>query len=201
MSKVVQQVPAQNDALVTQPVDVISTPAPVSAIGGHNQTVLSYTPAGAAALVTSTQASVRPKVSSTEDRIIQTRKQAKQHADRSEQETNALGCLLTEAIENHKIKSIFKIGDKMPDFLVTYSAKILSRANAHPPPDELADCLSPYLYRASDVYALNQSEITHDILNILNALYEFEHSTESTPSKVSNWIKQKYKGRSKSALE
>ena len=100
LSKVVQQVPAQNETLVTQPVDVISTPAPVSALGGHNQTVLSYTPAGAAALVTSTQASVRPKVSSTEDRIIQTRKQAKQHADRSEQETNALGCLLTEAIEN-----------------------------------------------------------------------------------------------------
>ena len=165
-----------------------------------------YSPAGAAALVTATQSSVRPKVTAAEDyRIIQTRKQAKEHADRSQQENNALFCLLKEAIENQKIKPIFKIGDKMPDFLVTYFSKVISRANAHPPPDELADllsdCLSPYLCRANDVYALSESEITHDILNILNALYEFEHSTESTPSKVSNWIKQKYKGGSRSALE
>jgi hypothetical protein len=84
---------------------------------------------------------------------------------------------------------------------VTYASKILSRENAHPLPDELVDCLSPYLYCADDVYALSQSNLNHEILNILNALYEFENSSESTPSKLSSWLKQKYKGRSKSALE
>ena len=112
---------------------------------------------------------------------------------------------MTEAIENHKIKPTFKIGDKIPEFLVTYSAKLLSRANAHPPPDELADCLSPYLHLAKDgaksVYALNQSEVTHEILNVLNALYEFESSSEHTPSKLASWIKQKCKGIGKSAPE
>ena len=101
------------------------------------------------------------------------------------------------------MKNDFKLGDKIPDFLVTYSKKVISRANAHPPPDELAECLSPYLYRVppSDVYDLNHSELTHDILNILNTLYEFEHSTPSTPSQVSIWINQKYKQRSKSAID
>ena len=101
------------------------------------------------------------------------------------------------------MKNDFKIGDKIPEFLITYSSTLVSRANSHPPPDELAENLFPYLYRVppSDVYNLNHSEITHDILNILNTLYEFEHSTPSTPSKVSNWIKQKYKQRSKSAID
>ena len=152
----------------------------------------------------SQSASVRPKVTVNEDpRIIQTRKQAKEQADKAQQENNALVFLLKEALDNGKMKNDFKLGDKIPDFLVTYSTKVISRANAHPPPDELAESLYPYMYKVqpSEVYNLDHSELNHEILNILNSLYEFEHSTPSTPSKVSNWIKQKYKQRSKSAID
>ena len=167
-----------------------------------------YSAAGAAA-VTTESASAQPKVTAkpTADQlIIQTRRQKQDAADKALQENNALTSLLKEALENGKTKNDFKMGDKIPEFLITYSSTLVSRANSHPPPDELAENLFPYLYRVppSDVYNLNHSEITHDILNILNTLYEFEHSTPSTPSKVSNWIKQKYstlnpKQRAKSA--
>ena len=169
-----------------------ATPAPVSVIGGHNQSVLRFTPAQAAALTITSPSSLGPKVTSAEEtRKIQTRKQAKQVSDRSEQETNALACWL----ENNKIKATFKKGDKMPEFLVNYSVKILSRANSHPPPDSIAECLTPYLYHSDGVYALSQSDVNFEILNILNALYEFEKDSESTPSKLSNWLNLKIRGQ------
>ena len=190
-SQAVASVSALDEISIAPSVSVPTT-AQVSQPGVH-----SPAGAGAAAVTTSQSASVRPKVTNTEDpRIIQTRKQAKEQAEYT---NNALVCLLKEAIDNQKIKTIFKLGDKIPDFLVTYVQKIISRANAHPPPDELAECIG--MYRVADVYNLNHSELTHESLNILNTLYEFEHSTPSTPSKVSNWIKQKYKQRSKSAID
>ena len=198
VSKTVQQVPVSNTDQVTQPMDVVdeistpATPAPVSVIGGHNQSVLRFTPAQAAALTTTSPSSLGPKVTSAEEtRKIQTRKQAKQVSDRSEQETNALACWL----ENNKIKATFKKGDKMPEFLVNYSVKILSRANSHPPPDPIAECLTPYLYHNDGIYSLSQTDVNFEILNILNALYEFEKDSESTPSKLSNWLNLKIRGQ------
>ena len=191
----------------SQPVVSVSAPTSVGEISTAqtvhtSQPEVHYSPAGAAAVTTSQSASVQPKVTVTEDpRIIQTRKQAKEAADKAQQENNALVFLLKEALDNGKTKNDFKSGDKIPDFLITYSDTLVCRANAHPPPDELAESLYPYMYKIqpSEIYNLNHSEINEHILNVLNTLYEFEHSTPSTPSKVTNWIKQKYKQRSKSA--
>ena len=83
----------------------------------------------------------------------------------------------------------------MPLFLATYSDKILSRANSHPPPDPIAECLTPYLYHKDGVYSLNQTVVTFEILNILNALYEFEKDSQSTPTKLANWFNLKIRGQ------
>ena len=59
----------------------------------------------------------------------------------------------------------------MPLFLANYSEKILSRANSHPPPDPIAECLTPYLYLSyNGIYSLNQTDVNFKILNILNAI-------------------------------
>jgi hypothetical protein len=98
---------------------------------------------------------------------------------------------LDQALDQGKTRNDFKQGDKMPEFLLSYSNTLLSRANAHPPPDELAENVYPFLGSDSHgQYTLNHSELNHDILNLLNTLYEFEKSSTSTPSKLSTWLKQ-----------
>ena len=106
-----------------------------------------YSPASAAA-VTTESASAQPKITAkpTADQlIIQTRRQKQDAADKALQENNALTSLLKEANENGKTKNDFKMGDKIPEFLLTYSSTLVSRANSHQPPDELAENLFPYL--------------------------------------------------------
>ena len=123
------------------------------------------------------------------------------NSERLEQESYASAALLAEAIENKRRKATFKQGDKMPEFLANYSVKILTRATSHPPPDSLAECLTPYLYHSDGVYYLSQKDIDHGILNILNTLYEFEKDSGSAPSKLSHWLNQTFKGKNKSSVE
>ena len=46
------------------------------------------------------------------------------NSERLEQESLASAALLTEAVENKKIRNTFKQGDKLPEFLADYSVKI-----------------------------------------------------------------------------
>ena len=83
----------------------------------------------------------------------------------------------------------------MPLFLTTYREKILSRANSHPPPDPIAQCPTPYLYLKDGVYSLNKTVVTFQILNMLDALYEFEKDSQSTPTKLANSFNLKIRGQ------
>ena len=187
---------AQDFDLVLDVDDEISLPAtPVQhvIIGAQNQSVVRFSPAQAAALTKTTQSLAGPKVSSAEEASrVRTRNQSKQVSDKSaEHETNALASWL----DNKKIKAVYKQGDDMPLFLATYSERILSRANSHPPPDPIAECLTPYLYHNDGIYSLNQTDVNFEILNILNALYECEKDSESAPTKLANWFNLKIRGQ------
>ena len=150
-------------------------------------------PSQASALTKTTQSLAGTKVSSTEEASgVRTRNQAKQVSEKSaEYETDALASWL----DNKKVKAVYKQGDDMPLFLTTYSEKILSRANSHPPPDPIDECLTPYLYHKDGIYSLNQTDVNFEILNILNALYEFEKDSQSTPTKLANWFNLKIRGQ------
>ena len=83
----------------------------------------------------------------------------------------------------------------MPLFLANYSEKILTWANSHPPPDQIAECLTPYLYHNDGIYSLNQTDVNFKILNIINALYECQKDSESAPTKLANWFNLKIRGQ------
>jgi hypothetical protein len=104
--------------------------------------------------------------------IVQTRHQKKDASDKAHKENNALLSLLDQALDQGKTRNDFKQGDSMPEFLLSYSNTLLSRANTHPPPDELAENVYPFLRSDSHgQYTLNHSELTHEILNLVNTLY------------------------------
>ena len=82
----------------------------------------------------------------------------------------------------------------MPSFLAAYSDKLLQRANMHEPPDSIAQCLTPFLFLQDGHYALDKSAVTCQTLNLLDALFEFEKDSNSTPTKLANWFNQKLRG-------
>ena len=43
-------------------------------------------------------------------------------------------------------------------------------------------------------YALDKSAVTCQTLNLLDALFEFEKDSNSTPTKLANWFNQKLRG-------
>jgi hypothetical protein len=188
---------AQNSELVLDSDDVLSMPnTPVQQhvyIGADNQSVVRMTPSQASALTKTTQSLVATKVSSTEEATgVRTRNQSKQVSDKpTEYDTDALAAWL----DSKAVKAVYKQGDDIPLFLTAYSEKLLVRANNHPPPEPIAQCLTPYLYLKDGLYALDKTVVTFRTLNMLDALFEFEKDSQSTPTKLANWFNQKIRGQ------
>ena len=187
---------AQNSELVLDSDDVLSMPhTPVQQhvyIGADNQSVVKKTPSQASALTTTTPSLVATKVSSTEEATgVRTRNQSKVSDKPIEYDTDALAAWL----DSKAVKAVYKQGDVMPSFLTAYSEKLLARANTHPPPDPVAQCLTPYLYLKDGLYALDKTVVTFRTLNMLDALFEFEKDSHSTPTKLANWFNQKIRGQ------
>lgn len=133
-----------------------------------------------------TQSNKTPKVSQREEVTgVKTRLQDKQ------EESSILAAWLEKA----KIKQVYKDGDEMPAFLESYSDKILQRANAHEPPDDIAQCLSPFLFLRDGQYVLDKSAITCKTMNILDSLYVFEKESNHQPHKLATWFNQVLRGQ------
>jgi hypothetical protein len=137
-----------------------------------------------------TQSVKTARVSSHEESSgATTRSQSKLGPDKQD-ESN----LLANWLESAKVKQVYKEGDGMPAFLESYSDKLLQRANMHEPPDSIAQCLTPFLFLRDGHYVLDKSAVTCQNLNLLDALYEFEKTSNSAPTKLAHWFNQKLRG-------
>ena len=160
-------------------------------VGADNRSVVRKTPSTPSDLTVVTQSLNTARVSSQEEASgVKTRLQSKLIPDKQD-ESNMLATWL----ESAKVKQVYKEGDGMPSFLATYSDKLLQRANMHEPPDSIAQCLTPFLFLQDGHYALDKTAVTFQTLNLLDALFEFEKASNSTPTKLANWFNQKLRGQ------